>query len=395
MICTDFQGKQLPLLGFGAMRLPELEDGNVDVACVEKMVALAMANGVNYFDTAYPYHAGMSERIMGSVLKAYPRESFYLATKYPGHMVSKSYDPAATFQEQLDKCGVDYFDFYLLHNVSEASMPVYMDPQWAIIPYLLEQKKQGRIKHLGFSTHARLDGLEKFLDTWGEHMEFCQIQLNYLDWSLQDAKGKYELLTSRGIPVWVMEPVRGGRLANFENETMKSMRPDESIAAWGFRFLQGLPNVQMILSGMSNLAQLEDNIRTFTQRKPLCKEELEVVYAVAEAMKNAIPCTGCRYCCDGCPKGLDVPVMMGVCSELRFADSLNSAMILQFTPEDKQPSACISCGKCTKVCPQGIDIPGVMKELAQRLKSIPLWVDLCKIREEEQRKSRMEASQSK
>lgn len=392
MIYTDFQDKKLPLLGFGAMRLPENADGNVDVAQVERMVELAMENGVNYFDTAYPYHAGMSERIMGSVLKAYPRESFYLATKYPGHMIAKSYDPAATFEEQLQKCGVDYFDFYLLHNVTEASMDVYLDPKWGIIDYFLEQKRLGRIRHLGFSSHARLDGLERFLEAVGDKMEFCQIQLNYLDWSLQNAKGKYELLTKWNIPVWVMEPVRGGRLAGFENEAMKALRPEESIAAWGFRFLQGLPNVQMVLSGMSNMAQLEDNIRTFAERKPLVKEELKLVFDVAEVMKNAIPCTSCRYCCDGCPKGLDIPLMMGVCSELRFADSVNSAMILQFAPEDQQPNVCIACGKCSKVCPQGIDIPGVMKELAQRLATVPLWRDICKKREEEQENSRKAAN---
>ena len=388
MIVTSYQDKKLPLLGFGAMRLPELENGEIDVAQVEKMVAYCMEQGVNYFDTAYPYHGGNSERVMGRILSKYPRESYYLATKYPGHMVAKSYDPAKTFEEQLKKCGVDYFDFYLLHNVSEATMATYLDPKWGILDYFLEQKKLGRIRHLGFSAHARLGGLESFLDHCGEHMEFCQIQLNYLDWTLQDAKGKYELLTSRGIPVWVMEPVRGGKLANFENEHMKALRPEESIAAWGFRFLQGLDNVQMILSGMSNMEQLKDNISTFAERKPLSAEELKIVYAVAEEMKNAVPCTRCRYCCDGCPMGLDIPLMMGVCSELRFADSVNSAMILQFTPEDKQSSACIACGKCTKVCPQGIDIPAVMKELTERLKKIPKWVDICKQREEEQERSR-------
>ena len=386
MICTDYQEKKLPLLGFGAMRLPERSDGSIDVAQVEEMVAYCMERGVNYFDTAYPYHAGNSERVMGRVLSKYPRESYYLATKYPGHMVAKSYDPAKTFEEQLEKCGVDYFDFYLLHNVSEASVATYLDPRWGIVDYFVEQKRLGRIRHLGFSTHARLGCLESFLDACAEHMEFCQIQLNYLDWTLQDAKGKYELLTRRNIPVWVMEPVRGGKLANFENADMKAMRPEESVAAWGFRFLQGLDNVRMILSGMSNMAQLKDNIATFAERKPLNGRELELVYSVADGMKNAIPCTGCRYCCDGCPRGLDIPLMMGVCSELRFAESVNSAMVLQFTPEDRQSSACVACGKCTKVCPQGIDIPAVMKELTQRLHKIPKWVDICRQREEEQKK---------
>ncbi len=391
MIYSDFQNSKLPLLGFGAMRLPELPGGGIDEAQVEKMVAVCMEQGVNYFDTAYPYHEGNSERVMGRILSKYPRESFCLASKFPGHMVMKSYDPAKIFEEQLQKCQVEYFDFYLLHNVSESSMATYLDPKWGILDYLREQKRLGRIRHLGFSTHARISGLEQILDLCGEDMEFCQIQLNYLDWSLQNAKRKYEILTERGIPVWVMEPVRGGRLANFEDAAMKALRPEESIAAWGFRFLQGLDNVHMILSGMSNMEQLQENIATFAQRKPLNERELEAAFTAADCMKDAVPCTACRYCCDGCPMGLDIPMMMGVCSELRFADSLNSAMILQFTSQDKQPSACIACGKCTKVCPQGIDIPGIMKELTERLQKLPKWVDVCKLREQEQERSRQAA----
>jgi predicted aldo/keto reductase-like oxidoreductase len=214
MIYKEFQGKQLSMLGFGAMRLPVDGNGTIDEEQVKRMAAYAMENGVNYFDTAYPYHGGESERVMGRVLSAYPRESWYLATKYPGHQIlSTGYNPAEIFEEQLCKCGVEYFDFYLLHNVYEKSMETYLDPQWGIIDYFKEQKRLGRIRHLGFSTHAATPGLEKFLDACGDDMEFCQIQLNYLDWTLQDAASKYELLAKRGIPVWVMEPVRGGKLA--------------------------------------------------------------------------------------------------------------------------------------------------------------------------------------
>lgn len=215
MIDSEFQGKRLSLLGFGTMRLPTHADGSIDEAQVAEMAAYALEHGVNYFDTAYPYHGGESERVIGRVLSKYPRDSWYLATKYPGHQISSTgYDPAEIFEEQLQKCGVEYFDFYLLHNVYEKSMEVYLDPKWGIIDYFKEQKRLGRIKHLGFSCHAETKGLREFLDACGEDMEFCQIQLNYLDWTLQDAKGKYDLLTGRGIPVWVMEPVRGGRLAS-------------------------------------------------------------------------------------------------------------------------------------------------------------------------------------
>ena len=223
MLYSDFQGKKLSLLGFGAMRLPE-SDGKVDEAAVEAMVRTAIERGVNYFDTAWPYHAGMSERVMGKVLSKYSRESFYLADKYPGHQIMKDMDPARIFEEQLRRCQVEYFDFYLLHNVYEKSIDTYLDPDLAVLDYFREQKRLGRIKHLGFSTHARLETMERFLDICGEDMEFCQIQLNYLDWTLQDAKAKYDMLTARGIPVWVMEPVRGGKLANFTDERLSALR---------------------------------------------------------------------------------------------------------------------------------------------------------------------------
>ena len=391
MIYSDFQDKKLSLLGFGAMRLPTREDGSVDEELVWDMTKYAMDNGVNYFDTAFPYHGGHSEVVMGKVLGEYPRDSYYLATKYPGHQISSSYNPAEIFEEQLKKCGVDYFDFYLLHNVYENSMDVYLDPKWGIIDYFKEQKRLGRIKHLGFSAHAKLKGLEQFLDACGEDMEFCQIQLNYLDWTLQDAKGKYELLTERGIPVFVMEPVRGGKLASLdaENETkLKGLRPDESIPAWGFRFLQGLPNVKMVLSGMSNMEQMVDNVKTFTEEKPLSNQETDLLLEIAEGMKNSIPCTACKYCTSGCPMGLDIPGLIATYNEIRFAPVVNSVMHLQAMSADKQPSACIVCGKCSQICPQGIDIPQVMKEFSEALDKIPKWVDICRQREEEAKKLR-------
>ena len=380
MLYSDFAGKKLSLLGFGAMRLPE-KDGAVDESMVEQMVRYAIEHGVNYFDTAWPYHGGMSERVMGKVLSQYPRASYYLADKFPGHQIMASYDPAAIFEEQFRRCKTEYFDFYLLHNVYEKSMERYLDPKLGILDYFLEQKRLGRIKHLGFSTHGRLETMEKFLDICGEHMEFCQIQLNYLDWTLQDGKQKYEMLTARGIPVWVMEPVRGGKLANFESPRLRELRSDASTASWGFRFLQGLPNVKMILSGMSNMDHVTDNISTFADAKPLSEQEIAVLFELADGMKNAIPCTGCRYCCDGCPMGLDIPTMMSICSDIRFAPVVNSVMMLQAAPDNEKPSACIACGKCTKVCPQGIDIPAVMKELAQRLEAIPSWAEICRQRE--------------
>lgn len=385
MIYRKFQDKKLSLLGFGTMRLPLNPDGSIDEAQVRQMTRYAMEHGVNYFDTAYPYHNGNSERVIGRVLKDYPRDSYYLADKYPGHQIlSGGYNPAEIFEEQLRKCGVEYFDFYLLHNVYEKSMETYLDPRWGIIDYFKEQKRLGRIRHLGFSTHAQTEALERFLNQCGEDMEFCQIQLNYLDWTLQDAKGKYELLAKHHIPVWVMEPVRGGKLAALGaagEAKLKALRPEESTAAWGFRFLQGLPNVTMVLSGMSNMEQMADNVKTFSQEKPLSKEETSLLLEIAEGMKDSVPCTACRYCCDGCPKGLDIPGLIRTYNELRVAPALNAVMRIEFMPEDKQPSACIGCGKCARICPQNIDIPEVMKDLSRRIRELPSWAEICRQRE--------------
>ena len=390
MIRNDFQDKSLPLLGFGVMRLPTRADGTIDEAQASDLVAYAMKQGVNYFDTAYTYNGGECERVIGRILSHYPRESFYLATKYPGHQImTAGYDPAAVFEEQLQRCGVDYFDFYLLHNVNYQSASTYLDPRWNIIGYFKEQKRLGRIKHLGFSTHIQLNGLEEFLDAVGDDMEFCQIQLNYLDWTLQDAKGKYKLLSDRNIPIWVMEPVRGGKLASLAPEQeaqLKALRPDETVPAWCFRFLQRLPNLRLILSGMSNMAQVQDNIRTFSEKKPLNDAETEVLFSIAETMKNGVPCTGCRYCCDGCPAGLDIPTLLETYNELKVSPSANISIRIEFAPEEKRPSACIDCGQCVQMCPQNIDIPKAFREMTEIVSTIPSWAETCRKREEAKKK---------
>ena len=391
MIYSSFQNEKLSLLGFGAMRLPCDAEGKVDEQQVAGMVRLAFEGGVNYIDTAWPYHGGQSESVLGRVLADYPRDSYYLASKFPGHQISERYDPAAIFEEQLRKCKVDHFDFYLLHNVYEKSVHTYTDPQWGIVDYFLEQKKLGRIRHLGFSSHAGYDCLKDFLDRYGEQMEFCQIQLNYLDWTLQDAKARYELLTQRGIPVWVMEPLRGGKLANLPEHAaarLQALRSDEGVPAWAFRWLQGLDNVKMILSGMSNIDQMKDNLRTFEARKPLNAEESAALLDVAETLKNSVPCTACRYCCDGCPQGLDIPKLLSAYNDFRFAVNFNVTMAMEALPEDKRPSACLGCGACAQVCPQKIDIPGALKDFSLALAKQPSWAEICRQRDEAQRKNR-------
>jgi len=385
MIYNAFQDKQLSLLGFGTMRLPLDENGVIDQQQVNEMTDYALAHGVNYFDTAYPYHEGLSEVAIGTALARHPRESFYIADKYPGHQIASTYNPAEVFEDQLKKCGVEYFDFYLLHNINEMSIKTYMDPQWGILEYFKEQKRLGRIKHLGCSCHGRMPMMREWLAAVAEDMEFVQIQLNYLDWTLQEAKEKYELISEYNLPVWVMEPVRGGKLANLnESQTarLQAIEPDKSTASWGFRFLQGLPNVKMILSGMSNMEQMVDNVKTFEARKPLSEAETALVLEIAEELKDAVPCTACRYCCDGCPMGLNIPMLIETYNDLRLGMSVNLSMRLEALPENKLSSACIGCGKCAKVCPQNIDIPGVMKKMTELAKQLPSWVEISRQREE-------------
>lgn len=382
-------GENLSRLGFGCMRLPLTADNAIDGKALQRMVDYAIANGVNYFDTAWPYHGGQSEIAIGKALKRYPRDRWFLANKYPGHQIATSYNPAEVFEEQLKKCGVDYFDFYLLHNVYENSIGVYTDPKWGILDYFKEQKRLGRIRHLGFSSHARPDTLEKFLDYAGDSMEFCQIQLNYLDWTLQDAKAKYDLLTARNIPVWVMEPLRGGKLAALgeaDEARLKALRPDESCAAWSFRWLQRLDNVKVVLSGMSALDQMVDNVDTFSGGLAQSDDEASLLLQMAEGMKDALPCTRCRYCCDGCPMGLDIPMLIHAYNDIRYFQSMNIAMQFDALPEDKRPSACVACGACAAVCPQNIDIPGALKALSDTLAGMPSWAEICRQREEAARK---------
>ena len=389
MLYNEACGERLSRLGFGCMRLPQTPEKTIDEPVFQQMVDEAVAAGVNYFDTAWPYHGGHSEIALGKALKRHPKEKWFIADKYPGHQIASSYNPAEIFEAQLEKCGVDAFDFYLLHNVYENSIGVYTDPKWGILDYFKEQKRLGRIRHLGFSSHARPDTLARFLDYVGDSMEFCQIQLNYLDWTLQDAKAKYDLLTSRGIPVWVMEPLRGGRLAALSGDDearLKALRPGESVASWGFRWLQALPNVKMVLSGMSAPEQMRDNLQTFSGGTPLSEKEKSVLAEIAEGLKNALPCTRCRYCCDGCPMGLDIPMLIHALNDLKFAGSMTVPMQMDALPEDKKPSACIGCGACAAVCPQNIDIPAAMAELADRLSKVTSWAELCRQREEAARR---------
>lgn len=375
MIYKDFQGIKLSALGMGAMRLPVIDqdDAKVDQETTEKMVDYAMAHGVNYYDTAWGYHGGHSEIAMGKALSRYPRENFYLADKFPGYDLSNMDKVEEIFEEQLKKCGVEYFDFYLFHNVCEMNIDEYLNESHGIFDYLMKQKENGRIRHLGFSAYGSYEVMERFLKKYGEHMEFCQIQLNYMDWSFQDAKAKMELLKEYHLPVWVMEPLRGGQLASLSEDAekkLKSLRPQEKTPAWAFRFLQSLPEVVVTLSGMSNEKQMEENIETYQEEKPLNEEEMAALQAIADEIigKHALPCTACHYCVSHCPQGLDIPQLLSLYNEhIVTGGGFIAPMAMMAIPEDKRPSACVGCRSCEAVCPQQIKISEALADFTDKL----------------------------
>lgn len=375
MIYKQFKDKKLSALGMGCMRLPtkEGDDSKIDMERTAEMVEYAMKNGINYYDTAWGYHNGNSEPVMGEVLEKYPRESFYLATKFPGYSADNMGKAAEIFQKQLERCRVDYFDFYLIHTVCESNIDNYLNrEEYGDIDYLIKLREQGKIRHLGFSTHADLDTLNRFLDVYGEKMEFCQIQLNYLDWSMQNAKAQVEAVSKYNIPVWVMEPVRGGKLANLDEkyaEALRKHRPEEKIPAWAFRFIQSIPEVVVTLSGMSNFEQLKENIETFEEDKPLSTAELHTVLKIADSMqeKKALPCTACRYCTAYCPQQIDIPSMISAYNSYCFSDDECDISAVSQTENGKKPSDCIGCKACEAVCPQKIRISEAMSDFASRL----------------------------
>ncbi len=377
MIYKQFQDRKLSALGFGCMRLPTVDgnDANVNEAEAARLIARAMEGGVNYYDTAWGYHAGNSELVMGRILKQYPRNSFFLATKFPGYDLSNMDKVEEIFDKQLEKCQVDYFDFYLFHNVCEMNIDAYLDPKYHIYESLMARKKAGQIKHLGFSAHGDLDTMRRFLEAYGKDMEFCQIQLNWLDWDFQNARGKTELLDAWSIPVWVMEPLRGGKLAKLSDEyaaRLKELRPDENIPAWAFRFIQSLdlPPVTVTLSGMSTMEQVEDNLNTFAEEKPLNPQELKTLLDIADSMteRTSVPCTACWYCTTHCPQGLDIPMLLELYNEHVFSGGgFIAPMRVAQLPDGKKPSACVGCRSCEAVCPQRIKISEALASFSTRL----------------------------
>ena len=390
MIYSKFGDLSLSRLGFGTMRFPVTEPGRqIDEKKAMEMVMYAYEHGVNYYDTAYFYHAGKSQAFIGKALSQLPRDSWYLANKFPGNAMAVENGalklklggfnmnditfsgPREVFEQQLDLCGVDYFDFYLLHNLAESTYDFYTDEELGIVDYLLEEKKKGRIRHLGFSSHGSPDNIKKSL-TWRDCFEYAQIQLNYLDWSLQDAGKKYDVITNCGLPVIVMEPTRGGKLTNLKPEAaalLKAARPDDTQASWAFRYLQSLPNVAVVLSGMTTMEQLKENIEIFSKDDGMDDSEKAVIQQVTATMADLYPCTDCRYCCDACPQNLDVPLLLNAYSEATFEFSWYVNSVLRNLSDGEKPQACTGCRTCAPMCPQGIDIPDALAKFTALIKA--------------------------
>ncbi len=376
MIYKEFKGKKLSALGMGCMRFPTYgEDKTIDEAKTAEMFDYAIKNGINYFDTAWGYHDGKSELVVGKLLEKYPRESFYLASKFPGYSKENWGRAKEIFEKQLEKCRVDHFDFYLIHNVSEGNIDAYLDEKYGDVMYFVKMREEGKIGHLGFSTHANLENMRRFLDKYGKYMEFCQIQINWLDWRLQKAEAKVAMMKEYGnIPVWVMEPVRGGKLATLDEAYAKQLqahREDESIPAWAFRFIQSIPEVCVTLSGMSDFEQVKANIKTFSEEKPLSGDEWNTLMSIADSMvgRKTLNCTACRYCTTYCPQGLDIPRIIEHYNEHTVSgrSEVSPRMIASYA-EDKLPTACIGCRSCEEVCPQNIEISEMMSDFAAKLK---------------------------
>ena len=361
-------------LGFGLMRLPVLggSDEAIDLEQVNQMVDHFLEQGFTYFDTAYPYHMGYSERVVKSALvERHPRESFLLADKMPIFRINAPEDVPATFEEQLEKTGAGYFDFYLLHAMGADRMKTVRECKaWE---YLLEEKKRVRIRRLGFSFHDTPEVLDSMLTELPE-AEFVQLQINYADWEDKGVQSRrcYEVAQKHGKPVIVMEPIRGGSLASEKAVFVPMLReadPEASLASWALRYVAGLPGVAIVLSGMSNLEQLRQNTALFNTMKPLTEKEQALLAEAADMLRAAgtVPCTGCKYCVEGCPAEINIPAILDLLNEYARFGSLESAKrSYGFRTRGKGlASACVNCGQCLNVCPQHIESAIYMEKAAE------------------------------
>jgi len=389
-----FKGKEVSTLGMGCMRLPATSrnwGAPIDEDAAMAIIEQAYLSGVNFFDTSWFYHNGDSERFIGEALKRYPRDTWYLSSKFAGMMMSQVngryqlsgsnkdnrtfYDPLDIFEYQAQRCGVDYFDFYMLHNVSEGSCGIYTDESLGIIEAMLKLKEAGRIKHFGLSSHGRADTIDKYInytkERFGDIFEYCMIQVNYMDWVLQKASEKYNVLAKHNLPVIVMEPLRGGTLTRLNEKArdiLHNARPQGTQAEWAFRHLQSLDNVLTVISGMTTQQQLEENIETFSQHNPTTVQENELLTDVLNSIVDLVPCTDCKYCMEDCPQNLDIPMLLTMFNEAGYEMGWFLQVALKNLREDEKPTRCTLCGKCVPLCPQDIDIPTILERFSMIIK---------------------------
>lgn len=362
-----FKDTEVSLLGLGTMRLPcktpiKRESNpliNYDKA--QRLVDIAYENGVNYFDTAYMYHVGKSEKFIGTALKKYPRESYFLADKLPIWMCPKQSDMEKVFSKQLNRTGHDYFDFYLLHSLNKENFDKCEN--FGAYEFVSKKREEGKIKNIGFSFHGTIDDLKEIVAA--HKWDFAQIQLNYLDWKNQQAEEQYNILTEAGIPVIIMEPVRGGKLADVSKDIenmFKKAEPDKSVASWAIGFAASHSNVLTVLSGMNSEEQLYDNLNTLTDFKPFDEKKMRLCFTAAGMINKSdvIPCTGCDYCAD-CPKEVKISSVFSIYNKIKTDEISLEDGKKQYINLKNNASACISCGKCASHCPQGIEIPQLLK----------------------------------
>lgn len=378
VIRRKFDNTTMPLIALGCMRLP-MRNGKIDMVELDKMVEYSMNHGANYFDTAYMYVEGKSENAIGEVLKKYPRESFILTDKNPAYLVHSREDVHKLFNEQLKKCQVEYFDNYMVHNINKNTLSNYRDND--MYGELLKLKKQGKIKHLGFSFHGDTQMLKEVIK---EHKwDFCQLQINYLDWEVGNAKEHYEIAEKAGVPVIVMEPLRGGILCDIPAKAAQKLKadcPNDTQASYALRWVAGRKNVFTILSGMSNLQQLKENIETFTNYREFTEKEEKTAEEVVKIMQSqgAINCTACKYCLEVCPRGINIPAIFGAYNQYKSTTAtgpmknyilMNAYGALN---DDEKADKCIDCKLCTKNCPQNLDIPKFLKEVDNEVKKVEM-----------------------
>lgn len=364
VVRRKYKDIEVPLLALGCMRLPMTGD-EVDQQELDRMVEYCMQHGANYFDTAYMYVDEKSEIAIGKSLKKYKRDDFMLADKSPIYKMKTREDVRKIFEEQLEKCQVDYFDFYMAHNINQNTYDTYKNVE--MYDELVKLKKEGKIKYLGFSFHGTPEILKEVVAD--KKWDFAQLQINYLDWDVVKAHEQYDIVQAKGIPVTVMEPLRGGGLVNLSDKALAKLKetyPDTTPAAFGLRWAASRDNVVTVLSGMSNLQQVKENIQTFIDYKDMDANEEKTADEIAKIIQSQgeINCTACKYCLEVCPRGINIPAIFALYNQLKTTDNkMLFKIYYESLADNEKADKCIDCNLCNKNCPQALDIPKLLSKI--------------------------------